>query len=136
HANTKADQKRFAELLKYKYAYLKELIGLEPGQHLSLSFEDTAMEHQILFDTTQTVNLENRVEFRQLQTIKQLQHLNTQYNKWTFLPNLSSFYNYAWDFRDNRFNDLYSPAFPRSVFGLTLNVPILDRKSTRLNSSH
>lgn len=123
-ANTKADQKRVAELLKYKYAYLKELIGLEPGQPLSLSFEDTAMEHQILFDTTQTVNLENRVEFRQLQTIKQLQHLNTQYNKWTFLPNLSAFYNYAWDFRDNRFNDLYSPAFPRSVFGLTLNVPI------------
>jgi len=123
-ANTKAEQKRVGEMLNYKYAYLKELIGLEAGQALSLSFEDTAMEREILLDTTQAVNLENRVEFRQLQTLKQLQHVNTQYNKWTFLPNLSAFYNYAWDFRDNRFSDLYNPAFPRSVFGLTLNVPI------------
>src|SRR5690606_34977630 len=93
-------------------------------QPLYLSFEDTAMENEILLDTTQTVNLPNRVEYRQLQTLKQLQQLNTQYNKWTFLPNLSAFYNYAWDFRDNRFSDLYSRDFPRSVFGLTLNVPI------------
>jgi len=123
-ANTKAEQKRVAEMLNYKYAYLKELIGLEAGQPLSLSFEDTAMEQEILLDTAQTVNLEQRVEFRQLQTLKQLQQVNTQYNKWTFLPNLSAFYNYAWDFRDNRFSDLYNPAFPRSVLGLTLNVPI------------
>lgn len=123
-ANTKAEQKRVAEMLNYKYAYLKELIGLEAEQSLSLSFEDTAMEQEILLDTAQTVNLENRVEFRQLQTLKQLQQVNTQYNKWTFLPNLSAFYNYAWDFRDNHFSDLYNPAFPRSVFGLTLNGPI------------
>ena len=123
-ANTKAEQKRVAEVLNYKYAYLKELIGLGGEQPLSLSFEDTAMENEILLDTTQTVDLPNRVEYRQLQTLKQLQQVNTQYNKWTFLPNLSAFYNYAWDFRDNRFSDLYNPAFPRSVFGLTLNVPI------------
>lgn len=123
-ANTKAEQKRVAEVLNYKYAYLKELIGLSAEQPLSLSFEDTAMENEILLDTTQTVDLPNRVEYRQLQTLKQLQQVNTQYNKWTFLPNLSAFYNYAWDFRDNRFSDLYNPAFPRSVFGLTLNVPI------------
>ncbi len=123
-ANTKAEQKRVVEMLNYKYAYLKELIGLEAEQPLSLSFEDTAMEREILLDTTQTVTLESRVEFRQLQTIKQLQQVNTQYNKWTFLPNLSAFYNYAWDFRDNQFSDLYSQDFPRSVFGLTLNVPI------------
>lgn len=123
-ANTKAEQKRVAELLNYKYAYLKELIGLTAEQPLTLSFADTEMEQEILIDTTQTVDLENRVEFRQLQTLKQLQHVNTQYNKWTYIPNLSAFYNYAWDFRDNRFADLYSQNFPRSVFGLTLNVPI------------
>lgn len=123
-ANTKAEQKRVAEVLNYKYAYLKELIGLGAEQPLSLSFEDTAMENEILLDTTQTVDLPNRVEYRQLQTLKQLQQVNTRYNKWTFLPNLSAFYNYAWDFRDDRFSDLYSREFPRSVFGLTLNVPI------------
>lgn len=122
--NTKADQKRVTELLNYKYAYLKELIGLDATQQISLSFEDTSMEHEMLVDTTQIADYNKRIEYQQLQTFKQLQQVNTQYNKWTFLPTLSAFYNYAWDFRDNRFSDLYNRDFPRSVFGLNLNVPI------------
>ena len=126
-ANTRAEEKRVAEMLNYKYAYLKELIGLGAEQPLSLSFEGAAMENEILLDTTQIVDLANRIEYRQLQTLKQLQQLNTQYNRWTFLPNLSASYNYAWDFRNDRFSDLYSRNFPRSVFGLTLHMPINSR---------
>ena len=122
--NTKADQKRVTEMLNYKYAYLKELIGLDAAQPISLSFEDTSLEQEMLVDTTQVADYNKRIEYQQLQTFKQLQQVNTQYNKWTFLPNLSAFYNYAWDFRDNRFSDLYQQDFPRSVLGLTLNVPI------------
>jgi len=123
-SNTLADQKRVRELLTYKYAFLKELIGLTADQPMDLSFDDVAMESEILLDTTQSLDYNQRVEFRQLQTIQQLQHLNTQYNKWTFLPNLSAFYNYAWDFRNDQFSHMYDEGFPRSVFGLTLNVPI------------
>ena len=122
--NTKAEQKRVMELLQYKYAYLRELIGLDAAQPLSLSFDNTSVESELLLDTTQAVDYAKRIEYQQLQTLKQLQQVNTQYNKWTFLPSLSAFYNYAWDFRDNRFADLYGRDFPRSVFGLTLNIPI------------
>src|SRR5690606_21738830 len=65
-----------------------------------------------------------RVEFRRVQTVGQLQTLNTQYNKWTFLPSLSAFYNYAWDIRDNSFPALFTHYFPRSVFGLSLQIPV------------
>ena len=123
-SNTLAEQKRVRELLTYKYAFLKELIGLTADQPMDLSFDNAAMESEILLDTTQTLDYNERVEFRQLQTVKQLQHLNTQYNKWTFLPSLSAFYNYAWDFRDDRFPHMYDQGYPRSVFGLTLNIPI------------
>ncbi|GGC21553.1 transporter [Parapedobacter defluvii] len=123
-SNTLAEQKRVSELLTYKYAFLKELIGLSADQPMNLSFDNAAMESEILLDTTLTVDYNERVEFRQLQTVKQLQHLNTQYNKWTFLPSLSAFYNYAWDFRGNRFPEMFDANFPRSVFGLTLNIPI------------
>ncbi|MFC7526746.1 TolC family protein [Parapedobacter sp. GCM10030251] len=123
-SNTLAEQKRVSELLTYKYAFLKELIGLDAEQPMNLSFDGAAMESEILVDTTLTVDYNERVEFRQLQTVKQLQHLNTQYNKWTFLPSLSAFYNYAWDFRGNRFPEMFDGNFPRSVFGLTLNIPI------------
>src|SRR5690606_32849734 len=105
-SNTRAEQKRVMQLLNYKYAYLKELIGLTPEQPLSLSFDYESMENEMLLDTTLLIDYDRRVEYQQLQTQRQLQQLNTQYNKWTFLPSLSAFYNYAWDYRDNQFSDL------------------------------
>ncbi|WP_353128732.1 TolC family protein [Parapedobacter pyrenivorans] len=123
-SNTLADQKRVSELLTYKYAFLKELIGLPAEQTLNLSFDGASMESEMLLDTTSVLDFNQRVEYQQLQTVKQLQQLNTQYNKWTFLPSLSAFYNYAWDFRGPQFSDAFGEAFPRSVLGLTLNIPI------------
>lgn len=122
--NIRAEQKRVTEILKYKYAYLKELIGLKTNEQLTLSFDNTVMEREMLLDTTQAINVDQRVEFQQLQTVRQLQTLNTQYNKWTFLPRLSAFYNYGWDFRDNRLSGMFTHDFPRSVFGLSLQIPI------------
>src|SRR5690606_11964936 len=72
-SNSKADLKRTEELLKYKYAYLKALIGYEADQSLSLSFNGQEMEQSVLLDTTDMLNYQNRVEFRELQTQKQLQ---------------------------------------------------------------
>ncbi len=123
-SNTLAEQKRVSELLTYKYAFLKELIGLSAGQPLDLSFDGASMESELLLDTTGSLNADQRVELRQLQTVRQLQQLNTQYNKWTFLPSLSAFYNYAWDYRSTSLPDLFDENFPRSVLGLTLNIPI------------
>ncbi|WP_257667072.1 TolC family protein [Parapedobacter tibetensis] len=123
-SNSKAEQKRVTEVLKYKYAYLKELIGLTADETLTLSFDNASMENEMLLDTTLVVDYNKRIEYQQLQTQRQLQSINTQYNKWTFLPNLSAFYNYAWDYRENRFSALFDQDYPRSVFGLTLNIPI------------
>lgn len=123
-SNAQADKKRSEEVRKYKYAYLKELIGLDASDELHLSFDNAAMESEILLDTTTQLQYNNRIEYRQLETARQLQALNTQYHKWTFLPNVSAFYNYALDYRNNSFGDLLGTDYPRSVFGLTLSVPI------------
>ncbi|WP_134091794.1 TolC family protein [Olivibacter sp. XZL3] len=125
-SNTEAERKRTVEMLKYKYAYLKELIGADISQPLQLSYKagDT-MESEMLVDTTQILQFERRIEFQQLLTQQRLQQINTQYNKWTFLPNLSAFYNYAWDWRTNNgLSSLYDVDYPRSVLGVTLSIPI------------
>src|SRR6185312_6754774 len=76
-SNSKADLKRTEEVLKYKYAFLKELIGYEKEQTLTLSFNGQEMEQNILLDTTDMLDYQNRIEYRQLQTQKQLQQINT-----------------------------------------------------------
>lgn len=123
-SNSRADLKRVEELLHYKYTHLKELIGLQSDDPLTLAYDYRTMEAEILLDTTSRPVPEMRVEYQQLQRIKRLQEINTQYHRWTFLPNLSASYNYAWDFRNDQVSNLYRQSFPRSVFGLHLNLPI------------
>ncbi|GEP98453.1 TolC family protein [Chitinophaga cymbidii] len=123
-ANSQADLKRTTEVLKYKYAYMKEVIGLAPEEPLTLTFDNASMENEIVLDTAAAFDYRQRIEYQQLQTQRQLQGINTQYNKWTYLPSLSAFYNYAWDYRNNSFGKMFDVDYPRSVFGLTLNVPI------------
>lgn len=123
-SNSNADLKRTEELLKYKYAYLKALIGYDADSDLSLSFNGQEMEQQVLLDTTDMLNYQNRVEYRQLQTQKQLQQINTSYNKLQFMPNLSGFINYGLAYNHDSFGSLYNQSYPGSVVGLRLNIPI------------
>jgi len=123
-SNSKADKKRTEELLKYKYAYLKEIIGYGTDKDFSLNLKSDSMEQGILIDTNAQQAYENRVEYRLLQTQKQLQHLNTSYNKWSYLPSISGFINYSYNYLNNDFSNLYDKSFPSSVFGLKLSVPI------------
>lgn len=123
-SNSKADKKRTEELMKYKYAYLKEQIGYGTDKEFSLNFSNSNMENEILLDTTLTEVYANRIEYRLLQTQKQLQHLNTSYNKWTYLPTISGFANYNWNYMNNNFSNLYDQNYPSSVLGLSLKIPI------------
>jgi len=123
-SNSKADKKRTEELLKYKYAYLKEIIGYSADKDFSLNLKSDSMEQGIVLDTNAQQAYQNRVEYRLLQTQKQLQHLNTSYNRWSYLPSISGFINYSYNYLNNSFGNLYDKSFPSSVFGLKLSVPI------------
>lgn len=123
-SNSLADKKRITELLKYKYSYLKQLMGYPAEKDISLSFNNTNMETEASIDTTQQLNYQNRVEFRQVETQRRLQGINTSYNKLAYLPSLSANINYNWNYLNNNFSDLYNDHFPSSVAGLTLSIPI------------
>jgi len=122
--NSKADKKRTEELLKYKYAYLRELMGYNANKNFSLSYETNAMEREIDVDSTQGMTYQNRVEYRLLQTQRELQRINTSYNKLAYLPTLSAFYNYGFNYLNSTVKNLYDNNYPSSVVGLTLNIPI------------
>lgn len=124
-SNAQADLKRTDEALNFKYAYLKELMGMSGSQKLELAFEVGSMEQEVLLDTmVLKPDFTNRVEYQMLQTQKQLQGINTQYNRLLFLPTLSAFYNYGWDFRNNELAQMLNIDYPRSTFGLNLQLPI------------
>lgn len=123
-SNSRADLRRTQELLKFKYATLKELMGYPFDAALKISFDSTKMEQQMLVDTLQQLSYEKRIEFQQLQTQKQIQRLSIDYYKYGYLPSLTGFINYNFVYQNNEFSKLYSEKYPNSIAGLSLKVPI------------
>lgn len=123
-ANTRSDRKRTAEMVQARLAYLKQLMGYPVENELELEYEYSQMEEQILVDTTQVLELSERIEFQLLKTQEQLLDLNTSYYRWGFLPTVSGFYNYNFLFFGDNFSELYSTSFPTSAIGLGVAIPI------------
>jgi len=123
-SNSKADLKRTQELLNYKYAYLKVLLGYEPTKELTISYDISALEKDVYLSDSDNLNVENRVEYRQLETQKKLQKINVLYNKLQFMPTLSGVVNYNLVFNRNDFASLYNQSYPSSAAGLRLSLPI------------
>ena len=122
--NSIASRKQTAESIKSKFAYLKQIMGFNPGYQFSLSYDSTHYEQEATIDTNQRLDVNNRIEYRLLQTTKNLQNINVSYYKWGFLPSLSANGSYNLTYLSNRFSNLYNNAYPTLYAGVTLALPI------------
>lgn len=123
--NAKAQRKTSVEQLKSKYATLKLLMSYPPSADLHLEYDSAQMVKEILaIDTTEQVNFNNRIEYQLLLTQKRLQEANLKYYKWGFLPSVSAFGEYNFNYFNNEFSKLYSQNFPNSYAGISLAFPI------------
>jgi len=122
--NSIATRKQTAEAIKSKLAYLKQVMGLNRDHNLALSYDSTHYEQEAYIDTNQKLDVNNRIEYRLLQTEKNLDNINVSYYKWGFLPSLSAVGSYDWYYLSNKFSNLYNQSYPNAYVGLTLNLPI------------
>jgi len=116
--------KQANESVAPQYAALKQLMGYPSEQQFNVSYDSTEMLKNMAIDTSEQLQYEKRVEFRQLATQKSLQHELAKYYQKSYLPTLSAFYNYNYAFQNNEFAKLYTNAYPNSLLGLTLSVPV------------
>ncbi len=122
--NSKAQLKQAVENVVPQYATLKQFMGYPPRSRFNVIFDTLQMKSDISFDTTQELQFDRRIEYQILQTSKMLQHQVTDYYKSTYLPTLSAFFNYNFEFENNNFAALYSNVYPYSFAGLSLSLPI------------
>jgi len=133
--NSKAQKKSEEELLKAKIANLKLQMGYTGENEVTLLYDSTQMEKEVLIDTNQIVDYNKRIEYQQLLTQKRLQEENLEYNKWSLLPTVSLFANYNLLYLSNQFSNLYSQSFPNSFGGLQLSLPIF-QGTKRIHDIH
>jgi outer membrane protein TolC len=122
--NSKAQLKQAVENVTPQYAVLKQYMGFPPRSQFNVNFDTLQMKRDIDFDTTQELAYEQRIEYKLLQTNKLLQHQLTDYYRSTYLPTVSAFFNYDFEFENNSLGALYSNLYPYSFIGLSLNIPI------------
>lgn len=132
--NTRANKKSNEEILKAKLEYLKSLMGYPLDKALKISYDTLQMEREIALDTLQNLDLNTRIEYQILSTQKKLAEANLQYNKWSYLPNLSLNGAYNLNFQNNQFTDLYNKNYPNSFGLLTLSLPIYQGGKRKANT--
>jgi outer membrane protein TolC len=122
--NSMAQLKQATQNIVPQYATLKQAMGFPPNQQFDVSFDTLQMVRDIAFDTTQQLRFGNRIEIRQLQNQKDMQHLLTEYYHNAWLPTLGAFFDYNYEFENNQASQLFSTAYPYSYIGLSLSMPI------------
>ncbi len=122
--NALSQLKTANEQLAGKYAYLKQLLGAPAEQAIAVRFDTAQMLQNIYTDTLEALHIEKRPEYRTLEIMKDIQHQTTRYYRLGVVPSVSAFYNYNYQFQSNSNADLYSAAYPNSLLGVQLSVPI------------
>lgn len=133
--NSIATRKQTEEAIKSKIAYLKQIMGLGSTGKLSLVYDSTKYESEAVIDTNQQLDVNNRIEYRLLQTQRNLQDVNISYYKWGFLPSVSAVGAYNWVYLSNNFGSLYNTVYPNGYVGLTVNLPIFQGNKRLQNLS-
>ena len=122
--NSKAQLRQASENISPQYAMLKQLMGYPPQKQFNISFDTAEMARDINLDTTEQLQYEKRIEYTQLQTAKAIQKKLTRYNELTFLPSLNAYYDYNYEYENNRLPDLFQTAYPNSYIGAGIVLPI------------
>jgi outer membrane protein TolC len=122
--NAEAELTQNRELLIYRSTFLKKQMGYPIEAGLNIEFDTTKMQNEIFIDTTQKVIIENRIEYQLLHSQIMLQEANLTYNDLSFVPSLSAFANYNFNYQNDNLSKLYRLNYPNSNIGLELSFPI------------
>jgi outer membrane protein TolC len=122
--NSKAQLKQAVENVIPEYSQLKQEMGFPPEKNFNVSFDTAQMMREISMDTSQQLQYKNRIEYQLLETARNIQEQNLDYYRYNFLPTLSAFYTYDYEYENNNLSDLFNQAYPYSYIGASITIPI------------
>ena len=131
--NAKASKKGNEEALIAKTEYLKAVMNYPDSGALDIIYDSASLENEIAMDTMQVVEYDKRIEYRQLQTQRNLLEANVKYNQWDYIPSLTANGAYNLNYLNNEFGKLYNQHFPNSYAGLSLVFPIFQGGKRKAN---
>lgn len=132
--NSKASLRSNEAMLNAKLEYLKSLMGYPVSGNLNIVYDSTRLEQEILLDTLQSPDYNARIEYRLLETQKNLLEYNLKYNKWSYFPTVSANGAYNFNYQNNDLGKLYSDNFPYSFAAISVGFPIFQGGKRKSNT--
>ncbi len=105
---------------------LKVLLGVEPEIQIAVNgqLKDYEMEMFGTLLNSDSVNLQNNSDLRQLDLNERMLQQNLKIQRTNFLPMLTASFNYMYTSLNNDFKFAHYKWFPYSTFGLNLSIPL------------
>ena len=101
-------------------------MGYNSKNEFQLEYDSTMMERDAFIDTSQSLNFNRRIEYKILETQRRLSKANLNYYRWSFIPTISAFGNYNFNYMNDKLAGLYNLNYPNSLVGLQLSLPIFE----------
>lgn len=107
--NTRTEKNRIKQGLDYAKELLKFQMGLPLSNQIELSgdVKDLSLNAESFLGDLNDFNYDKRVEYRILQTNKELTGLDLKNNKATHLPKLTANFSYGWNTAGDDFDQLF-----------------------------
>jgi outer membrane protein TolC len=122
-------------LLDYSLYELKFQMGMPLSDSLALSQTVQAFAVQTQSMDTSGYQVGDRPEYAIQQTQTELNALSLKSSRLSFLPSLSAYANYGYNYFAGSFGDLYDKGYGSSAIGLSLSFPIFSG-TERIHRNH
>lgn len=123
--NLTTERENVAKMVELSNSLLKFQIGMPVNSELILSDKLESIQLTAMLESNQVFSPEERVEYQLLKTSMKLNELDYKRNIVTHAPSLVAFGNISRNFQNNDFKNLTDKAYPTSIVGLQLNIPII-----------
>ena len=126
--NLMSTSNQIEKLIEIGYASLKFAMAIE--QRDSLILTDSLSEDQVKKDLLELTNFQytDRNEIQLLGVVKDLQGLDLQRQKLSYMPTVATYWNYSRNALGQEFNlfNFENKWFKASVWGINMSIPIFD----------
>ncbi len=123
--NLTTERENVAKMVDLSTSLLKFQIGMPVNDELILTDKLESIQLNAMLESNQVLSPEDRVEYQLLKTSMKLNELDYRRNIVTHAPSLVAFGNISRNYQNNDFDKLTDKAFPTSIVGLQLNIPII-----------
>lgn len=123
--NLTTERENVAKMVELTISVLKFQIGMPVSNELVLTDKLESIQLNAMLESNQVLSPEDRVEYQLLKTSMKLNELDYKRNIVTHAPSLVAFGNISRNYQNNDFGSLTDKAYPTSIVGLQLNIPIV-----------